>query len=194
MEIKIKLNDMKYRYDVYQMFNIYFPLDEIKFLDDGDYIVNILDNNIGIYIVAKAMDSTIYGIICSIILSIIGSKYALFIGIIAGFTNMIPFFGPILGTIIAVVVNLFFSVDKAIMVLIVMIIVQQFESAILEPHFVGKQVGVPPILTMFAVTFAGKYTGFLGILLAVPVMGVILVYLKRFIYNNKENNEILDAS
>lgn len=46
MEIKIKLNDMKYRYDVYQMFNIYFPLDEIKFLDDGDYIVNILDNKV----------------------------------------------------------------------------------------------------------------------------------------------------
>ena len=36
MEIKIKLNDMKYRYDVYQMFNIYFPLDEIKFLDDDE--------------------------------------------------------------------------------------------------------------------------------------------------------------
>ena len=46
MEIKIKLNDMKYRYDVYQMFNIYFPLDEIKFLDDGDYIVNILVDKI----------------------------------------------------------------------------------------------------------------------------------------------------
>ena len=46
MEIKIKLNDMKYRYDVYQMFNIYFPLDEIKFLDDGYYIVNILDNKV----------------------------------------------------------------------------------------------------------------------------------------------------
>lgn len=46
MEIKIKLNNMNYRYDVYQMFNIYFPLDEIKFLDDGDYIVNILDNKV----------------------------------------------------------------------------------------------------------------------------------------------------
>ena len=46
MEIKIKLNNMKYRYDVYQMFNIYFPLDEIKFLDDGDYIVNILEDKV----------------------------------------------------------------------------------------------------------------------------------------------------
>lgn len=153
--------------------------------------INILDNNIGIYIVAKAMDSTIYGIICTIVLTITGSKYALFIGIIAGVTNMIPFFGPILGTIIAVVANLFFSINKAILVLVVMIIVQQLESAILEPHFVGKQVGVPPILTIFAVTFAGKYAGFLGILLAVPVTGVLLVYFKRYIYSEKE--ESLDS-
>lgn len=150
--------------------------------------INILDNNIGIYIMAKAMDSTIYGIICTIVLALIGSKYAIFIGIIAGITNMIPFFGPILGTVIAVVANLFFSIDKAILVLVVMIVVQQLESAILEPHFVGKQVGVPPILTIFAVTFAGKYTGFLGILLAVPVTGVLLVYFKRYIYNKKEDN------
>lgn len=150
--------------------------------------VNILDNNIGVYIVAKAMDSTIYGVICTIVLALTGSKYALFIGIIAGVTNMIPFFGPILGTIIAVVTNLFFSINKAILVLVVMIIVQQLESAILEPHFVGKQVGVPPILTIFAVTFAGKYTGFLGILLAVPVAGVLLVYFKRYIYNKQEES------
>ena len=38
MDIKIKLNNLKYRYDVYQMFNIYFPLDEIKFEDDGEYL------------------------------------------------------------------------------------------------------------------------------------------------------------
>lgn len=150
--------------------------------------INILDNNIGVYIVAKSIDSTIYGIICTIVLTIVGSKYALFIGIIAGVTNMIPFFGPILGTIIAVVANLFFSINKALLVLIVMIVVQQLESAILEPHFVGKQVGVPPILTIFAVTFAGKYTGFLGILLAVPVTGVLLVYFKRFIYNDRKNS------
>ena len=49
MEIKIKLNDHKYRYDVYQMFNIYFALDEIKFVDDGEYIINILENKVNVY-------------------------------------------------------------------------------------------------------------------------------------------------
>ena len=46
MDIKIKLNDLKYRYDVYQMFNIYFPLDEIKFEDDGEYLVEVIEEEI----------------------------------------------------------------------------------------------------------------------------------------------------
>lgn len=150
--------------------------------------INILDKNIGIYIVAKAMDSTIYGIICTIILYIVGANYALFLGLIAGVTNMIPFFGPIIGTVVAVVISLFFSFDKAIIVLIVMIVVQQLESAVLEPYFVGKQVGVPPIFTILAVTIAGKYTGFIGILLSVPVTGVLLMYVKRFIDKEKLKN------
>ena len=46
MELKIKLNNLKYRYDVYQMFNIYYPLDEIKFQEDGNYIINIEEDKI----------------------------------------------------------------------------------------------------------------------------------------------------
>lgn len=46
MEIKIKLNNLKYRYDVYQMFNIYFSLDEIKFVDDGEYVVEVLEDKV----------------------------------------------------------------------------------------------------------------------------------------------------
>lgn len=148
--------------------------------------INILDNNIGVYIVAKAIDSTIYGTLCTIILYILKSEYALLVGIIIGITNMIPFFGPIIGTIVAVVINLFFSFDKAIIVLVALVIAQQLESAVLEPYFVGKQVGVPPIFTILAVTLAGKYAGFLGILLSVPVAGVLLIYANRYIY--KENH------
>lgn len=156
-----------------------------KFYENIREFINILDKNIGVYIVAKAMDSTIYGVICTIVLYIIGADYALFLGLIAGVTNMIPFFGPIIGTVVAVVISLFFSFDKAIIVLIVMIVVQQLESAVLEPYFVGKQVGVPPIFTILAVTIAGKYTGFMGILLSVPVTGVLLMYVRRFIDKEK---------
>lgn len=46
MELKIKLNNLKYRYDVYQMFNIYYALDEIKFEEDGNYIINIEEDKI----------------------------------------------------------------------------------------------------------------------------------------------------
>lgn len=143
--------------------------------------IRILDKNIGVYLVAKASDSFIYGIVCTIALYIAGSKYALLLGIIAGITNMIPFFGPIIGTAVAVIVNIFFSFNKALIVLVVMLVIQQLESAVLEPFFVGKQVGVPPIFTILAVTFASKYTGLLGILLSVPVTGVILMYINKII-------------
>lgn len=147
----------------------------------------ILDKNIGSYIIAKFLDSLIYGTVCTIILVLLKSHYPVFVGIIVGITNMIPFFGPIIGTIVATFINLFFSFEKAIIVLIVMIVVQQLESAILEPHFVGKQVGVPPILTILAVTLAGQYTGFLGMMLSVPVMGVVIIYVNRFIEKKKSN-------
>ena len=74
-----------------------------KYYSKVKEFVNVLDNNIGVYIVAKSIDSTLYGILCTIILAIAGSKYALLLGIIAGITNMIPFFGPIIGTVVAVI-------------------------------------------------------------------------------------------
>lgn len=150
----------------------------------------ILDKNIGSYIIAKFIDSLIYGTFCTIILVLLKSHYPVFVGIIIGITNMIPFFGPIIGTVVAVFINLFFSFDKALWVLVVMIVVQQLESAILEPHFVGKQVGVPPVLTILAVTLAGKYTGFIGMMLSVPIMGVIIIYINRYMANKKQPQKL----
>lgn len=150
----------------------------------------ILDKNIGSYIIAKFIDSLIYGTFCTIILVLLKSHYPVFVGIIIGVTNMIPFFGPIIGTVVAVFINLFFSFNKAIWVLVVMVVVQQLESAILEPHFVGKQVGVPPVLTILAVTLAGKYTGFIGMMLSVPIMGVIIIYVNRYMANKKQPQKL----
>ncbi|OSB11703.1 AI-2E family transporter [Paraclostridium bifermentans] len=150
----------------------------------------ILDKNIGSYIIAKFIDSLIYGTFCTIILVLLKSHYPVFVGIIIGVTNMIPFFGPIIGTVVAVFINLFFSFNKAIWVLVVMVVVQQLESAILEPHFVGKQVGVPPVLTILAVTLAGKYTGFIGMMLSVPIMGVIIIYVNRYMSNKKQPQKL----
>ncbi|MEX6585510.1 AI-2E family transporter [Paraclostridium bifermentans] len=150
----------------------------------------ILDKNIGSYIIAKFIDSLIYGTFCTIILVLLKSHYPVFVGIIIGITNMIPFFGPIIGTVVAVFINLFFSFNKALWVLVVMVVVQQLESAILEPHFVGKQVGVPPVLTILAVTLAGNYTGFIGMMLSVPIMGVIIIYVNRYMANKKQPQKL----
>lgn len=147
--------------------------------------INILDRNIGVYIIAKTVDSTIYGTLCTLLLYLVGSKYPLFLGLTIGITNMIPFFGPIIGTIIVTIVNIFFSFKKGLVVLAVLVVAQQLESAILEPYFVGRSVGVPAILTILVVTFAGKYSGFFGMILSVPITGVLLIYIREFIAKNK---------
>ncbi len=147
--------------------------------------IQILDRNIGVYIVSKAIDSTIYGTLCTLLLYLFKSKYPLFLGLAIGVTNMIPFFGPIIGTIIAGVVNLFFSFNTALIITIILIVAQQLESAVLEPYIVGRQVGVPAILTILVVTLAGKYTGFFGMILSVPITGVLLIYIRQFIKNRK---------
>lgn len=151
--------------------------------------IKILDKNIGTYIVAKAIDSAIYGLSCTVLLYILNSKYALFLGLVVGVTNMIPFFGPIIGTVIVTIINLLFSFDKAVVILIAMIIAQQIESAVLEPYFVGKQVGVPPIITILSVTLAGQYTGFIGMMMSVPIAGVIIIYVNRFIEKYKRSED-----
>lgn len=146
--------------------------------------INILDKNIGTYIVAKSIDSMVYASVCTIFLYLIKAKYALLLGIIICVTNMVPFFGPMIGIAVSVVTNLLFSVKKAILVFIIVMIIQQIESTFIDPYFVGKQVGVPPIFSILAVSVASCYFGVFGIVLSVPITSVILIYFRRFVYKD----------
>ncbi|MFQ7546131.1 MAG: AI-2E family transporter, partial [Turicibacter sp.] len=110
-----------------------------------------------------------------------GAKYALLLGVIFGITNMIPFIGPIFGTLIAVGINFFYSPFVALMILVFLLIVQQVETLIIDPKVVGQKMGLNPFLTLLAVTIGGKFMGMIGMILGVPIMGVIKLYFTQFI-------------
>ena len=114
-------------------------------------------------------------------LSLMGAKYALLLGVIFGITNMIPFIGPIFGTLIAVGINFFYSPFVALMILVFLLIVQQVETLIIDPKVVGQKMGLNPFLTLLAVTIGGKFMGMIGMILGVPIMGVIKLYFTQFI-------------
>ncbi|MEG0133182.1 MAG: AI-2E family transporter [Clostridium sp.] len=154
-------------------------------------VIKTFNSNIGTYIVAKSIDSFFVGLVSFIGLSLIGSKYALLLGILCGITNMIPYFGPIIGMVPTVIINMFYSPSVAIGCLVFLVILQQIEGNIIEPKFVGGKLGLSPILTLLAVTIGGGFFGIIGMVLSVPVMGVIKIYLDKIIekykYREKED-------
>lgn len=153
-------------------------------------VVKTFNSNIGTYIVAKSIDSFFVGVVSFVGLALIGSKYALLLGIICGLTNMIPYFGPIIGMVPTVLINVFYSFKVAIISLIFLLVLQQIEGNIIEPKFVGGKLGLSPILTLLAVTIGGGFFGIMGMILSVPVMGVIKIYMDKSVEKYNYRQEI----
>lgn len=142
--------------------------------------------NIGKYLMGKSLDSLFVGICAMIGLWFIGAKYALLLGVIFGVTNMVPFIGPVVGTLIAVGINLFYSPLVALIALVFLLIVQQVETLIIDPKVVGEKMGLNPFFTLLAVTIGGKFFGMTGMILGVPVMGIVKIYITQLINQTYE--------
>ena len=138
----------------------------------------------GGYIQGRILVSGILGIVISVSLRFLGlSELALGLGVIAGFTNLIPFFGPVIGAIPALIVAIpqgglsFFSV------LLLFVIVQNLETYVLDPLLVGSSVKVAPLYQLLAVLGGAQVLGIIGALIVPPWiagMGVLLenLYIK----------------
>ena len=142
--------------------------------------------NIGKYLIGKSLDSIFVGVCAIIGLSFIGAKYAVLLGVIFGIMNMIPFVGPIIGTLVAVGINLFYNPLVASVAFVFLLIVQQVETLVIDPKVVGEKMGLNPFFTLLAVTIGGKFFGMFGMILSVPVMGMIKFYVTMFINQQYE--------
>lgn len=153
-------------------------------------VVRLMDENVGTFIVAKSIDSFFVGVVSYVGLLLLGSKYALLLGIFCGITNMIPYFGPFLGMIPVAVINIFYSTPVTIACLVFLLIVQQIEGNIIEPKFVGGKLGLNALLTLIAVAIGGGFFGIMGMILSVPIMGVIKIYFDALINRHYKKKEI----
>lgn len=151
-----------------------------------EFLSNI-NKMIYLYIGIKAVDSLIIGILAFIGLTIIGSPYAILLALVVGITNMIPYLGPFIGMVVSGIVNLFISPFKAVIVVVFLLLLQQFDSWILEPRLVSGKVGLSPFLIILAVMIGGNLYGMVGIILSVPIMAVIKIYIEK--WTNKSNLE-----
>lgn len=103
-----------------------------------------------------------------IVLMILRIEYAFALAVIIGIFDIIPYFGPIIGGGLAIIVALFQNPIAALWLVIAMIAIQQVEAFFISPNVMGKQVGLHPLAVMFAILVGGILLGPLGILLAIP--------------------------
>lgn len=133
------------------------------------------------FISGKSLDSLIIGILCFIVMTIMKMPYAILIAVIIGVTNMIPFFGPIIGAVPSGVLILLTQPSKVIPFVIFIIILQQFDGNILGPKILGNSTGLPAFWVMFAIFIGGGLFGFIGMLIGVPVFAVLYTLTKQFV-------------
>ena len=133
------------------------------------------------FLIGKIIDSLIIGILCLIAMSILKLPYALLLSLIVCITNMIPYFGPIIGAIPGVMIYLFIDIRYAFIFALMILILQQFDGLYLGPKILGDQTGIKPLWVIFGITVGGAYFGVMGMFLGVPVVAVIMYLLQLFL-------------
>lgn len=142
------------------------------------------------FLLGKVIDSLIIGVICLIAMSILRLPYALLLSLIVGVTNMIPYFGPIIGAVPGVLIYLFVDARLVIIFAILILVLQQFDGLYLGPKILGDQTGIKPLWVIFGITVGGAYFGVLGMFLGVPTVAVLAYLTNLFITKKLKKKEI----
>lgn len=137
----------------------------------------------GAWLLGQIALGVIVGVLYYIGLRILGVEGALVLAVVGGFTEFIPYLGPILGAIPAVLVAATQSPTLAFLTMILYLLIQQAENHILTPKIMQKAVGLNPVLSIVSLLIGGQLFGIPGMLLAIPVttaIGVALTEWWRF--------------
>ena len=121
------------------------------------------------FIIGKSIDSLIIGLLAFVAMTILKLPYTVLISVIIGVTNMIPYFGPIIGAVPGAFILFIVSPTKCLIFIIMVFVLQQFDGLILGPKILGESTGVRPLLILFSITVGGAYFGPLGMFLGVPI-------------------------
>ena len=139
---------------------------------------------------ARILACLFVGVASYVVFYIFGVQYAFILALISGILNFVPYIGPWI-TIILLVVFVAVSSGSWLLVLyvaIAVLVIQEIENKLLTPLLMKKMVDVPPVLVLISLLVGAKLFGFLGVIFAVPVFGIIYEFLKEFLVKRKEES------
>jgi|Deesub1362B_J571_1020462.scaffolds.fasta_scaffold06102_3 predicted PurR-regulated permease PerM len=146
-----------------------------------------IEQQLGGYIRGQLIDAFLVGILSIIALSILGVPYYILIGALAGLANLIPYFGPVVGAVPAIVVSLMHNPSFSIVlwIAVAFAIVQLIDNIVISPLVVARSVNIHPLIVIVVVLIGERLLGVLGMLLAVPVTAILNVILRETIWSFK---------
>jgi predicted PurR-regulated permease PerM len=137
-----------------------------------------IGETLGSWLLGKAISMLIVGIVTSAGLSMLGVPLALILGIIAGLLDFVPYLGPIMAGVPAVLIAFSISPDLALYTVILFVGVQLVEGYVLQPLIESRAVDLPPALTIVMQLIFGTLFGFAGVALATPLAAAIKVLVQ----------------
>jgi len=154
------------------------------------YVVRIFDKCFHRYIVGQCTEALILGILCTIGMAILGLPYPTMIGTLIAFTALIPIAGAYIGAGIGAFLILVQNPIDALIFLIFIVILQQFEGNVIYPKVVGTSIGLPSVWVLTAVVIGSGLFGIVGLLVGVPLTAAFYRILKDDLKKRKEKAKL----
>lgn len=159
---------------------------------DAEHFLRALSRVVGGYVRGQLITSTIIGVYTLVVLLAVDVPNAVAFGVLAAFADIIPLIGAFIAIVPAVVAAFQESPEQALIVLIALLVYQQFEDRFLVPRIYGQTLNLPAIVVLVAVLVGGELLGVTGVLLALPAAAAGRVVLDYYL-DKRDNTRRLEA-
>ncbi len=162
------------------MKNFIFTLLPAKHQEVTMSLVEKIQTKMGLWVLGQMILSLLIFAFTFIGLTLLGVKYALFLAMLAGLLEIVPYIGPFVSAVPAIFFASIQSPSLALATLVLYIVIQKMEGYVLVPKVMAKTVGTSPLVVLLSLLVGFKLAGILGILVAVPIASAITVIVNEF--------------
>ncbi|GAA0368509.1 cell elongation protein CozEb [Alkalibacterium iburiense] len=172
--------------DEQKFFNAVLSVVPPKWREDILRVSSEVNTQVGAYVKGQLIIASSIGVMMFIGFTIIGLEYSGVLAIIAGFTSIIPYLGPTLAFLPALVIALMDSWWMVVQLLIVWAVVQFVDGNLIEPNVMGRQLSVHPLTIVIVLLVMGDLLGLFGLILGVPIYAILKVIVVHFFQQYKK--------
>ena len=169
-----------------------------KFRKDTKKLSSSINGSLRNYVVGLVIDATVVFCICSLAFSLVGLKAPLLFALFCAITNVIPYAGPYIGAVPALIVGFAMSPTTGLLTLVAIVVIQFFEGNFLQEYIMSKSTKLHPVTIIMGLLLFGHYWGVLGMVISTPLMAIVKqIYLfldeKYDFFKNNEDTDNIES-